>query len=107
MRGCSGRSFWIEVRHSTSGSYSCASAASTGTNVDGTDPHQGRREDSGEYYTYIHDPDNNMIELVYHPLGLEDSKGNTLEIADDPQGVRWAQKPDFVVAAYRDATGHA
>ncbi len=26
---------------------------------------------SGETYTYIHDPDGNMIKLVYHPLGLE------------------------------------
>ena len=25
---------------------------------------------SGENYTYIHDPDGNMIELVYRPLGL-------------------------------------
>ena len=80
-----------------------SSAASTGTNIGGTDPYQGRREDSSEFYTYIHDPDNNMIELVYHPLGLEDSKGNKIDIADDPQGVRWTQQPDFVAAAYRSA----
>src|SRR5919106_1998578 len=64
------------------------------------DDRQGRREDNGEHYTYIHDPDGNMIELVYHPLGLEDSRGNKVEIADDPQGVRWTQKPDFVASAY-------
>jgi hypothetical protein len=48
-----------------------------------------------------------MIELVYHPLGLEDSKGNTVEVADDPQGVRWTQQPDFVAEAYRDAARHS
>jgi hypothetical protein len=83
------------------------SAASTGTNIGGTDPYQGRREDSGEHYTYIHDPDGNMIELVYHPLGLEDSKGNKVEMVDDPQGVRWGQQPDFVAAAYRSQASHA
>lgn len=76
------------------------SAASTGANIGGTDPYQGRREDSSEHYTYIHDPDGNMIELVCHPLGLEDSKGNKVEVAHDPQGVRWTQIPDFVASAY-------
>ena len=76
------------------------SAASTGANVGGTDPYQGRREDTGEHYTYIHDPDGNMIELVYHPLGLEDSKGTKVEVADDPQSLRWTQLPGFVDAAY-------
>ena len=28
----------------------------------------GTRPHNGSYYTYIHDPDNNMIELVHHPL---------------------------------------
>jgi hypothetical protein len=76
------------------------SAASTGANIGGADPYQGRREDSGEHYTYIHDPDGNMIELVYHPLGLEDAQGNAVDIADDPQGLRWRQQPGFVEAAY-------
>jgi catechol 2,3-dioxygenase-like lactoylglutathione lyase family enzyme len=83
------------------------SAASTGANIGGTDPYQGRREDSGEHYTYIHDPDGNMIELVYHSLGLEDSKGKKLEIPHDPQGVRWAQKPGFVEAAYSSGGEHS
>jgi hypothetical protein len=48
-----------------------------------------------------------MIELVYHPLGLEDSKGNKVEMVDDPQGVRWGQQPDFVAAAYRSQASHA
>ncbi len=76
------------------------SAASTGANIGGTNPSQGRREDTGEHYTYIHDPDGNMIELVYHPLGLENSKGHQVEVADDPQSLRWTQIPDFVDSAY-------
>jgi catechol 2,3-dioxygenase-like lactoylglutathione lyase family enzyme len=82
------------------------SAASTGTNIGGTDSYQGRREDTDEHYTYIHDPDGNMIELVYHPLGLEDSKGSKVHITDDPQSVRWTQKPDFVASAYRSGTSN-
>jgi lactoylglutathione lyase len=45
------------------------SAASVAANLGGTDPYQGRRDYSGEHYTYLHDPDGNMIELTYHPLG--------------------------------------
>ncbi len=55
-------------------------------------PYQGRREDNGEHYTYIYDPDGNMIELVHHPLGLEDSAGNIVELADISRGLRWKQK---------------
>lgn len=84
-----------------------SSAASTSAHIGGTDPYQGRREDSGEYYTYIHDPDGNMIELVYHPLGLEDSQGKAVDIADDPQGLRWAQRSGFVKSAYGSGSGHA
>jgi hypothetical protein len=29
-----------------------------------------------EHYTYIHNPDGNTIELVYHPLELVDADGN-------------------------------
>jgi catechol 2,3-dioxygenase-like lactoylglutathione lyase family enzyme len=83
------------------------SAASTGANVGGTDPYQGRREDSGEYYTYIHDPDGNMIELVYHPLGLEDSKGNQVEIPNDSQSLRWTQQAGFVADAYQSAASNS
>src|SRR5262245_24729412 len=84
--------------------YVRTSAASTGRNIGGTDPYQGRREDTDEHYTYIHDPDGNMIELVYHPLGLEDSKGHEVEVANDPQSLRWTQIPGFVDTAYgRDA----
>jgi catechol 2,3-dioxygenase-like lactoylglutathione lyase family enzyme len=83
------------------------SAASTGANVGGTDPYQGRREDSGEFYTYIHDPDGNMIELVHHPLGLEDSKGHPVDIPNDPQSLRWTQQTGFVAAAYQSAASNS
>jgi len=69
------------------------SAAGTMPNIGGNDPTQGLREDTGEHYTYIHDPDGNMIELVQHPLGLENAD----------HGLRWTQIPGFVEAEYRDA----
>jgi catechol 2,3-dioxygenase-like lactoylglutathione lyase family enzyme len=79
------------------------SAASTMRNIGGTDPHQGRREDTGEHYTYVHDPDGNMIELVSHPLGMEDGQGQKIEAVPEAQGLRWTQIPDFVASAYREA----
>ena len=79
------------------------SAASTGPDVGGTAPDQGRREDSGEHFTYVHDPDGNMIELVYHPLGMEDGQGRQVEPAPEAEALRWAQTPGFVEGAYRDA----
>jgi catechol 2,3-dioxygenase-like lactoylglutathione lyase family enzyme len=75
-----------------------ASSASVRRNIGGTDPYQGRREDTGEHYTYIHDPDGNMIELVYHPLGIEDSSGSRVEAPHDTQ-LRWTQIHGFVAAA--------
>jgi catechol 2,3-dioxygenase-like lactoylglutathione lyase family enzyme len=33
----------------------------------GDDPRQGRRQYDGSYYTYMQDPDGNVIELVHHP----------------------------------------
>jgi hypothetical protein len=75
------------------------SAASTLQNIGGSDPHQGRREDTGEHYTYIHDPDGNLIELVHHPLGLEDSQGRRVEGTHDVPGLRWTQLPGFVASA--------
>jgi len=74
------------------------SAASTMPNIGGTDPHQGRREDTGEHYTYIHDPDGNMIELVQHPLGFEDGQGARLDAVPDAEGLRWTQIPGFVAS---------
>ena len=39
-----------------------------------------------------------MIELVQHPMGLRDSKGNTVEIAHDPDGMVWAHSPALGLA---------
>ena len=67
----------------------------------GDDPGQGQREDTGEHYTYISDPDKNLIELVYHPAGLESSQGAKVGLAKDDENVRWAQKQGFVEDAYK------
>jgi lactoylglutathione lyase len=60
---------------------------------------QGRREDNNEHFTYVKDPDGNLIELVYHPLGLEDSDGIEVEPADASKGLRWKQIPGFVTSS--------
>lgn len=73
------------------------------TGAGGDDPRQGRREDTNEHYTYIADPDGNLIELVYHPLGLEDSTGQSLGLHQDAANPRWTQLPGFVAGAYQDA----
>ena len=61
------------------------------------------REDTGEHFTYIHDPDGNMIELLYHPLGWEDSKGDKVEMEFDPDGIGVVQKPGWVAQQYEEA----
>jgi catechol 2,3-dioxygenase-like lactoylglutathione lyase family enzyme len=66
------------------------------SNIGGDDPYQGRREDTNEHFTYISDPDSNLIELVYHPLGLENSQGTDLELTKNADNVRWTQIPSFV-----------
>jgi catechol 2,3-dioxygenase-like lactoylglutathione lyase family enzyme len=58
----------------------------------------GKRDDTGEHYTYIHDPDGNRIELVYHPLGLVDADGNKVGVATHPHGLRWRQLPEVEAA---------
>ena len=68
----------------------------------GDDPRQGTREDTGERYTYISDPDDNLIELVYHPRGLESASGETIELTRDSSNVRWTQIEGFVEAAYAE-----
>jgi catechol 2,3-dioxygenase-like lactoylglutathione lyase family enzyme len=55
----------------------------------------GRRDYSSACYTYIHDPDGNMIELVHHPLGVEDSEGHKVELLHDPKSLRWATLPGY------------
>jgi catechol 2,3-dioxygenase-like lactoylglutathione lyase family enzyme len=60
------------------------------------DPRYGQREDTEQYYTYIHDPDGNMIELVHHPLGLEDAVGHPVAVGHNAPGLRWRQLPGTV-----------
>ena len=55
----------------------------------------GKRDYSGGHYTYIHDPDGNMIELVKHPLGLEDSEGKAVELTHYTDSPRWRKLPEF------------
>ena len=86
----------VEVPYSRTGSGSF-----TGTG--GNDPKQGQREDTGENYTYIHDPDGNLIELVYHSLGLLSSDGKAVELVQDSKNVRWSQIPSFVESEYSGA----
>jgi catechol 2,3-dioxygenase-like lactoylglutathione lyase family enzyme len=62
------------------------------------DQRWGKRDDTGEHSTYIHDPDGNRIELVYHPLGLVDAEGNKVEVATHPRGLRWRQLPEVEAA---------
>ena len=59
---------------------------------------RGPERNTGEHYTYIRDPDGNLIELVYHPLGLVDADGNTVEVATHPRGLRWRQLPEVEAA---------
>ena len=53
------------------------------------------REYTGHRYTYIRDPDNNIIELLYHPLGIEDSAGKKVEMPHDPDSLTWSKRPDY------------
>ena len=73
-------------------------ALGVGYSRTGSDERWAKREDSGEHYTYIHDPDGNLIELVYHPLGLVDADGNQVEVATHPGGLHWRQLPEVEAA---------
>ena len=81
--------------------YSRTAGGAFGSSAGGDDPSQGHREDTNEHYTYINDPDGNLIELVYHPLGLENSQGVEVGLVNDEKNVRWTQKPGFVEEAYK------
>ena len=70
------------------------------TGTGGEDPLQGTREDTGERYTYIIDHDDNLIELVSHPRGLESSQGGAIALTQDAKNVHWSQIPGFVETAY-------
>ena len=43
-----------------------------------------------------------MIELVYHPRGWQDSKGNEVEIEYDPDGMGVVQKTGWVARQYEE-----
>ena len=67
-------------------------------NLDALDVHYTKptvRAYAGVHSTYIHDPDGNMIELVQHPMGLKDSKGEKVEVVHDPNNLTWAWLPGF------------
>ena len=69
----------------------------------GDDPQQGRREDTNERYSYIADPDGNLIELVHHPLGLKSTEGDAIPLHRDTANPKWTQIPGFVEEAYKEA----
>jgi catechol 2,3-dioxygenase-like lactoylglutathione lyase family enzyme len=48
---------------------------------------------SNGHSTYVTDPDGNMIELVQHPLGLNDSKGEKVELVHDTHSLTWTRLP--------------
>jgi hypothetical protein len=58
----------------------------------------GQRDDTGEHSTYIRDPDGNLIELLYHPLGMVDADGNKVEVPTHPGGIRWRQRREVEAA---------
>jgi catechol 2,3-dioxygenase-like lactoylglutathione lyase family enzyme len=78
--------------------YSRAGQGASTRGGTGDDQRWGKRDDTGEHYTYIHDPDGNRIELVYHPLGLVDADGNQIEVPTHPRGLRWRQLPEVEAA---------
>ena len=36
-----------------------------------------------------------MIELAHHPLGVQDSVGNKVELLHDPGSLTWTRLPGF------------
>ena len=64
----------------------------------GDDERWGKREDNGEHYTYLHDPDGNLIELVHHPLGMIDATGQLVDAPAHRPGLRWRQLPEVEAA---------
>ena len=61
----------------------------------GAETSWGSREYTGNHYTYIRDPDGNTIELVHHPLGIEDSAGKKVDLRHDPDSLTWTKRPEF------------
>ena len=58
----------------------------------------GIRDYTGNQYTYICDPNGNVIELVHHPLGLENSEGRNVDLAFDRSSLTWTKRPEFDTA---------
>lgn len=81
--------------------YSRTAGGSFPPSLGGNDAKQRRREDTNEHFTYISDPDGNLIELVYHPLGLETSQSAKVSLVNDEETVRWTQQTGFVEEAYK------
>ena len=59
----------------------------------------GKRDYSGGHYTYVHDPDGNMIELVHHPLGLEDADGKRVDVPHYADSPRWGKLAEYSTVA--------
>src|SRR4029077_10195475 len=56
-------------------SYSRTGGGRIGSTIGGDNARYGQREDSSEYYTYIHDPDGNIMKLGHPGRGLEHTRG--------------------------------
>ena len=64
-------------------------------NQEGAESNWGHRQYSDGCYTYVHDPDGNMIELVQHPMGLEDVDGNKVEVSHHAESPQWRRLPQY------------
>jgi len=50
---------------------------------------------TGLRQVFVKDPDGNMIELVHHPLGMQDSAGHKVELPHDPKSLTWTRLPGY------------
>jgi catechol 2,3-dioxygenase-like lactoylglutathione lyase family enzyme len=86
---------WDEIIHNLDKlgvAYTTRPGSRTGT---GGENSWGQRDYSGGHYTYVHDPDGNMIELVHHPLGLEDAAGNRIDVRHYHESPRWGKFKEY------------
>ena len=61
----------------------------------GAEKSWGIRDYTGNHYSYIRDPDGNTIEMVHHPLGIEDSVGKKVDLHYDADSLTWTKRPEF------------
>lgn len=61
----------------------------------GAEKSWGIRDYTGNHYSYIRDPDGNIIEMVHHPLGIEDSTGKKVDLRHDGDSLTWTKRPEF------------